>query len=120
MKNIIFCLSIASALFFIHSFRAQDAEPELGVKITQQDYPLAFYYQSDRDNLLFDICLEDIFDDDDSDSESKKLSSGKMCYDNAFFVEQNFSDNNYKKIASAEGVFPYRASLLTFICVLRI
>jgi hypothetical protein len=120
MKNILFCLSIASALFFIHSFCAQDVKRESGFTITQQDYPVVSY-PSDKDNPLFDVCFEDVFDDDDdSESEGKKLSSSKIADNSPSLIAQNFPEHDYKKKIPATSLFPRRVSLLIFICVFRI
>ena len=71
MKKILFYISIALAILLPNSFCAQGATLEFGFKAAQHNY--GFDTKQNSENLIFDVCLEDLSEDDDStDSERKK------------------------------------------------
>ncbi len=117
MKKILICLTIAWAIFLPKSHCAQDVILELGFKTTQKDID---YGQLSTENVFFDDCLEDLYEDDSNDSERKKLSSGTASYTQTSFVAHNFSANAFKTILPTKFFFPFRTSLYLFICVLRL
>jgi hypothetical protein len=119
MKKILCYLSIAGAIFFPNAFCAQDAKPELGFKLAQQEY-IFDYNQPSHENPFLADCLEDLFDDDSTDSEKKKSSSGKTASCNTPFNAQNFFHNGFKKILATKRFIPFKSSLFLFLCVFRL
>jgi hypothetical protein len=120
MKNILFYFIIVLAMFSPNVLCARGAEHELGIKTDQQVYYAFDYRQPSKDNLCFDVCLEDICDDDLTDSEGKKPSSDNASAYNLSFVTQNYIENNFNTIFLANLFFPSRTPLFILICVIRI
>jgi hypothetical protein len=119
MKRILFYLYIALAIFFQNSLCAQEVGHKSGFKPAQYEFNFAFFQLSSK-TLIFDYCLEDIFEDDSSDSERKKPSSGKISCYNSSFVAHNFSAHYLKKILPTKLFFSILTSLFIFICVFRL
>lgn len=119
MKKILFCLTIALAIFFPKSFSAQNATPQPEHKIARQEMTFQ-YSQLSSENPFFDDCLADLSDDNTTHSDRKKLSSAKTSSHNASFVTHNISGNSFKKRLPADFFFPLRAPLFIFISVLRL
>ena len=119
MKKVLFYLNIALAIFFLNSLCATGVHTESGFKTATQEYAFDSN-QISSENPFFDICFEDILEDDMTDSERKKSASVQISQFNTSFVAQNFSDNSYKKPLPAEHFLPCKSSLITFLCVFRI
>ena len=119
MKKVLFYLGIAAAIFYLNSTRAQDSDLLSGCKIAEQKYSFDCG-QSNNDKLIFDICLENLYEDDSNDSEKKKLSSGNSSAYNTSLVAQNFSYNNLNTVFPTNLFFPNRTPLFILICVFRI
>jgi hypothetical protein len=119
MKKILFLLSIAWAICSPNALCAHDVEPDFGFKIAEQGSTFVVP-QSNRENVFFDICIEEFSDDDSNDSERKKLSSGRASNHNTAFFALNYSKNYFKKIIPANLFFPRRTPLFIFICVFRL
>ena len=117
MKKVLFYLGIAAAIFYLNSTRAQDSDLLSGCKIAEQKYSFDCG-QSNNDKLIFDICLENLYEDDSNDSEKKKLSSGNSSAYNTSLVAQNFSYNNLNTVFPTNLFFPNRTPLFILICVL--
>jgi hypothetical protein len=119
MKKVLFYLNIAFAIFFLNSLYATGAFPELGFKTAQQGYAFDSYPLS-SENIFFDACLEDVFEDDLSESEKKKCTFGQISHHYTSFIAQKNSKNDFKIFLPADHFFPRKAPLLTFLCVFRI
>jgi hypothetical protein len=118
MKKILFYFNIVFAIFFLNSLCTQNLSSEFGFKIANEYACDA--YQSSSQNLFLDVNLEDIFEDNSTESEKKKSCSEKTSYYNAFFVAQNFCVSNFHKILPTKLFCPSWASHFIFICVLRL
>jgi hypothetical protein len=119
MKKIIFYLSIAFAIFSPNSLCAHDTELQSGCKIAEHE--CAFdYAHSNSDLLFFDICLEDLTDDDSNDSERKKHSSGKKAHSNVPDLVQNFLNIAFIKVFPTHFLFLRSTPLFIFIKVFRL
>ena len=119
MKKILFFLSIAFAIISPNSFCAHDTELQSGCKIVERE--LTFDDgQSNSDNLFCDICLEDIFDDDYNESETKKDSSGNKNHSHTRFISRIISDITSNKIFQPQFLFLRKTPLFIFISVFRL
>jgi uncharacterized membrane protein len=118
MKKILFYLNIVFAIFILNSLFAQNLSSEFGFKIANE-YAIDDYKSSSQ-NLFLDVNLEDIFEDDSTDSEKSKSSSEKTAIYNTAFIAQKFSYNNLNKILPTKYFCPSWASHFIFICVLRL
>ena len=119
MKKVLFYLNIALAISFLNSFCATGAHPKSGFKTAQQEYAFDSN-QLSCESPFFDIYFEEVFEDDITDSESKKPDLGQIFQHNNSFLAQYFPDTLYKELLPAEHFFPCKASLITFLCVFRI
>ena len=119
MKKILFYITIALAILLPNSFCAQGATLAFGFKAAQHNY--GFNTKQCDDNLIFDACIEDFLDDDDSnDSERKKASSPQLSPNNTYLVAQNYCRNVLNKVLAAHLFFPSKTALFIFICVFRL
>jgi hypothetical protein len=119
MKKILFYITIALAILLPNSFCAQGATLAFGFEAAQHNY--GFNTKQSDNNLIFDLCLEDLSEDDDStDSERKKASSAQLSLNNTFLVAQNYSKNVLNKVFAAHLFFPSKTALFIFLCVFRL
>jgi hypothetical protein len=119
MKKILFYITIALAILLPNSFCAQGAILESGFNITQHNY--GFDTKQNSENLIFDVCLEDLSEDDESnESERKKTSSPQFLLNNTFLLAQNYPENFLNKVLATHLFFPSRTALFIFICVFRL
>ncbi len=119
MKKILFFLSIAFAIFSPNTLCAHDTELQSGCNITEHEYAFDSG-QSNSDNLLFDVCFEDLCDDDSNDSVRKKDSSGKTPHSYAAFFVQNLSDHFFTKVLYTKFFSQCRTPLFIYINVFRL
>jgi hypothetical protein len=119
MKKILFYLTLVWAIFSLNISDAHHMGPEWGFNITQLSYAVD-YCQLNQENIFIDDCLGDISNDDTNDSERKKLSSRTTACSNTSSFAQNFSDDTFKNILPTKLFFPFKTSILIFICVFRL
>jgi hypothetical protein len=117
MKNILYNITFAGVLFLVNSLCPHNYL--LDFKKNQVDSSID-YCHSNTENLYFDVCLEDLFEDDSDESEQKKSSSYKTVSHNASFILNTFSNCTYIKTLPAKLSFLRRTSLFIFIRVLRL
>lgn len=119
MKIVLFCLVVSLAIFLPASLPAGEVKTVPCFKITQQKYTFD-YYQSGRENIFFYDLLADTSDDDTTDSERKKLSSGKSLFQNSPFHPNHISVSNIKRGLPGGFLVILRSSLSIFISVFRL
>jgi hypothetical protein len=119
MKKILFYITLALAILLPNSFCAQGAALESGFNIAQHND--GFVTQQSSQDLIFDVCLEDVSEDDDSnESERKKTSSAQTTLNSTFLLAQNHSENFLKKVLTAHLFFPRKTSIFILLCVFRL
>ncbi len=118
MKKIIFYLSIVLvlAIFSLSFVCPPNIGLQQGVSAAQAEQVCA----ADNAIPLFDVCFEDFFDDESSESEKKKIVSTLATHYQYSFVATAFAVGNFKKIISTKRPFPFRIAIFLFICVFRI
>ena len=116
MKKILYYITIALAILLPNSFCAQGATLESGFKTTQHCY--GFDTEQNDGNLIFDACIEDFSEDDDS--ERKKAPSAQLSLNDIFLVAQNYSKNVLNKVFAAHLFYPSKTALFIFLCVFRL
>jgi hypothetical protein len=120
MKKILFYITLALAAFLLpKSFCTQGATSELGFKLAEHTNGLAT--QHNHQNIIFDDCFEEVFEDDDSDDSERKKDASPQCnVCNKSFLAQNNFENFLKKILTAHLFFPLKTALFIFLCVFRL
>jgi hypothetical protein len=119
MKIVLFCLVVTLAIFLPASLPAGEVKTVPFFKITQQKYTFD-YYQSGRENILFYDLLADTADDETTDTERKKLSSGKSLFHNSSLHPNQFSVSNFNRRLPGGFLVIPRSSLSIFINVLKL
>ena len=119
MKKILFYLIIAFAIFSPNSLCAHDTGLQSGGKIAERE--CAFDDgQSNNDNLFFDVCFEDLSEDDSNDSERKKPFFEQKAHFDTRFISQSIFDNTFKKVFPPKFLFLRKIPLFVFISVFRL
>lgn len=119
MKKIVLFFNISLALFLLNSFCAYGAEMGFGFKAGQ--HKSVIYDGASNNHLIFDVCFEDISDDDDSnDAKGKKLSAGKTNNTTTSFFANLFSYNYFTRHLPTHFFFSRKTALFIFIRVLRL
>jgi hypothetical protein len=117
MKNILYNITFAGVLFLVNSLCPYNSEVDF--KKNQVDSSIDSCH-SNTENLYFDVCLEDLFEDDSNESDRGKSSFDRIFNCNAYFNLNNYSDSKYIKILPAKPSFLRRTPLFIFIKVLRL
>lgn len=117
MKNIIYHIAFVCAIFLGNSICAHNSK--LDFKKNQAE-SCVDYSHSNTENLCFDVCFEDLLEDDSNESQKEKSSSDKIFNCNASLTLNYLSSYTYSKILSTNFCLLRKTSLFIFICVLRL
>lgn len=117
MKNIIYHIVLVCAIFLGNSVCAHNSGLDFK---KNQAKSCVDYSHSNTENLCFDVCFEDLLEDDSNESQKEKSSSDKISNCNASLTLNFFSSHTYNKVLPAQFYLLRKTSLFIFICVLRL